>query len=82
MVETLSELVRGESLKHPALTRGEISFDELAAEYLARTGRQPRLLPLPVGGKVAAAFKAGLHIDEGSSFGTITWEQYLDRRLG
>ncbi len=58
------------------------SIDELAESYLASTGRQPRLLPLPVGGKVAAAFRAGLHIDPDASFGKVTWEEFLDGMLG
>ena len=57
------------------------SVDDLAAEYLQRTGRQPRLLPLPVGGKVAAAFRAGHHIDPDRAHGRITWEDFLDSKL-
>lgn len=52
------------------------------AEYLARTlmearGREKPMLNLPVFGKAAAAFKAGVHTNPDRALGTKTWEEYL-----
>ena len=54
----------------------------LTAEHLARTlmaaqGRKKTMLNLPVPGKAAAAFKAGVHTNPDEAVGVRTWAHYL-----
>lgn len=56
----------------------------LTAEYLARSllaarGQKKAVLNLPVPGKAAAAFRAGLHTNPDQAVGVKTWEEYLRR---
>lgn len=54
----------------------------LTADYLARTllaarGKTKPILNLPVPGKAAAAFRAGLHTNPDEAVGVRTWDEYL-----
>ncbi|MDX1468888.1 MAG: NAD-dependent epimerase/dehydratase family protein [Acidimicrobiia bacterium] len=54
----------------------------LTAEYLARSllaaqGKTKPILNLPVPGKAAAAFRAGLHTNPDEAVGVKTWDDYL-----
>lgn len=54
----------------------------LTAEHLARTlmaaqGRKKTMLNLPVPGKAAAAFRAGVHTNPDEAVGVKTWVEYL-----
>ena len=55
------------------------------AEYLARTlmeqqGRERPMIPLPVFGRAASAFKQGIHTNPERAVGNRTWEQFLSER--
>jgi uncharacterized protein YbjT (DUF2867 family) len=57
------------------------SFEETFPLFLALTRRRRLVLPLPVRGRVAAAFRAGGNLLSDGERGTRTFEEYLRSRL-
>ena len=56
-------------------------FDDLARAWSHARGRSRRVLPLPIAGRAARAFKQGVNLCPGHKDGTVTWEDWLtDRR--
>lgn len=55
---------------------------DLAHAYLKARHRRRLVLPLPLPGKVARGFQAGLNLTPDHAVGRRTWEQYLAARLG
>jgi len=55
---------------------------ELARAWLKARGRRRLLLPLPLFGKVAAAYRAGYNCAPESKYGRITWAEWLSHRYG
>lgn len=52
---------------------------DLARSYLRSTGRRRALLPVPVPGAAAAAFRHGGHLAPDHATGRVTFEQFLAR---
>ena len=57
------------------------SFEETLPLFLALTGRRRLVLPLPLRGRVAAAFRAGGNLLSDGERGSRTFEEYLRTRL-
>jgi uncharacterized protein YbjT (DUF2867 family) len=57
------------------------SFEETVPLFLALTRRRRRVLPLPLPGRVAAAFRAGGNLLSDGERGTRTFEEYLRSRI-
>ena len=57
------------------------SFDQLARNYLAATGKRRMIMNLPIPGQAAAAFRAGANMVPDHATGAGTWEAYLSRRF-
>ncbi len=55
--------------------------EDVARAYLAAAGLRRPLLRVPVPGAVGRAFRAGAQLAPGHADGTITWDDYLRRRL-
>ena len=55
---------------------------DLVRGYLRATGKRRPLLPLRLPGKAAAAIRAGAHLAPDRAGGLITWEEFLDARVG
>jgi uncharacterized protein YbjT (DUF2867 family) len=52
---------------------------DLARSYLRSTGRRRALLPVPLPGAAAAAFRRGGHLTPDNATGRVTFEQFLAR---
>lgn len=57
------------------------TFGDLARSYLEATGRQRRILELPLPGRFARAFREGAHVCPERADDGITWEQFLSETL-
>ncbi|MET0865733.1 MAG: NAD(P)H-binding protein [Nakamurella sp.] len=57
-------------------------FGDLVRGYLQATHRRRMILPLPMPGKAAAAFRAGGNLAPDHADGRRTWEEFLADRLG
>ncbi|MDP2676024.1 MAG: NAD(P)H-binding protein [Dehalococcoidia bacterium] len=55
---------------------------ELARVWLKARGKRRLLVPLPLFGKVAGAYRAGYNCAPESKYGRITWAEWLSRRYG
>lgn len=58
------------------------TLTSLAGSYLRAAGRHQRLLPVPLPGAAAAAFRRGGHLAPEHAAGQVTFEEFLARRLG
>jgi uncharacterized protein YbjT (DUF2867 family) len=58
------------------------SSAELARSYLRAAGRRRGVLPVWLPGAAAAGFRRGGHLAPGNAVSRVTFEQFLDRRLG
>jgi uncharacterized protein YbjT (DUF2867 family) len=58
------------------------SSAELARSYLRVAGRRRGVLPVWLPGAAAVGFRRGGHLAPGNAVGRVTFEQFLDRRLG
>lgn len=52
---------------------------DLARAYLRAAGRRRLVLPVPLPGKTARAYRVGGHLTPEHAIGTITYEQFLER---
>jgi uncharacterized protein YbjT (DUF2867 family) len=57
------------------------TFADLAHSYQEATGRHRRLVEVPVPGKIARAFREGAQTCPERRYGTITWEEFLERTV-
>jgi len=57
-------------------------FAELADAYLKATGRQRRLVEIPLPGKTARAWREGAQLCPDRAYGRIRWEEFLRDRFG
>jgi uncharacterized protein YbjT (DUF2867 family) len=55
-------------------------FDDLARAWLRARDSSRRIVVFPIAGRVARAFKEGVHLCPGHKDGTITWEDWLTAR--
>jgi uncharacterized protein YbjT (DUF2867 family) len=53
--------------------------DELAQAWLVATGTRRQLVALPLPGRVAAGFRAGLHTSLEHRDGRVSWQEWLAR---
>ncbi len=56
------------------------SVSELATTYREVRGLRRPIVPIPLPGKIASAFREGAAIRPGSRIGTITWADWLDEQ--
>ncbi|MFD6948615.1 nucleoside-diphosphate sugar epimerase [Nocardiopsis sp. TSRI0078] len=56
------------------------SFHDLAGAYLSWAGPERRLLPVRLPGSVFAAYREGHHLSPERAVGTVTFQEFLDRR--
>lgn len=80
----LAELARGRPAGRVADMGGPqvLPSTELARQYLAAAGKRRPVLPVPVPGRTARAFRSGYHLAPDNATATITFEQYLSERFG
>jgi uncharacterized protein YbjT (DUF2867 family) len=57
------------------------TFADLAHSYQEATGRHRRLVEVPVPGKIARVFREGAQTCPERRYGTITWEEFLERTV-
>ena len=57
------------------------SFASLARAYQKAARRHRRLVEVPIPGKTARAFRGGAQTCPERRYGTITWEEFLDRTV-
>ena len=55
---------------------------DLSRAWFLTQNRNPFLINLPIPGKVAAGFRAGLNTTQENRYGTITWQEWLTARYG
>jgi uncharacterized protein YbjT (DUF2867 family) len=55
---------------------------DLVRSYLRPIGKHRPILPVPLPGKAAAAFRAGANLAPDRAVGRRTWEEFLAARLG
>ena len=55
------------------------TFPDLARSYLKVSGRRRRVLEVPVPGKAARALRDGAQLAPDHAYGTIRWEEFLNR---
>ncbi|KAA3643093.1 MAG: NAD-dependent epimerase/dehydratase family protein [Chloroflexi bacterium] len=58
-----------------------LSWGELANSWMAAQGMQRKVRHLPIPGKVARAFREGVHTTPENRYGKISWQQWLDKRF-
>ncbi len=54
---------------------------DLTRSYLWATGRQKRVLEIPIPGRMARAWRQGAHLTSDHRYGRTTWEEFLGRAL-
>jgi uncharacterized protein YbjT (DUF2867 family) len=54
---------------------------DLVRSYLRASGKQRPILPLPLPGKAARAFRAGANLAPDRAVGRRTWEDFLAERV-
>lgn len=59
-----------------------LPVEAIARRYLHARGKRALLLPIPVPGKSARAFRQGWNTTPNAAEGTLTWEEFLSRRHG
>ena len=57
------------------------TLDDAVRAYLEITGRRRRVLPVPVSGKTARAFREGALTCPDEAYGEIRWEEFLRGRI-
>lgn len=57
------------------------AFDDLIRGYLKAAHRRRLIMPVPMGGKAAAAIRAGANLAPDRAVGTRTWEAFLSERV-
>ena len=57
------------------------TIEDLAQEYLRAAGKRRKVLAVPAPGAVARGYREGHHLAADHPFGTITFEQYLERTI-
>ncbi len=57
------------------------TLDDAVRAYLGITGRRRRVLPVPVPGKTARAFREGALTCPDEAYGEIRWEEFLRGRM-
>ncbi|GIH90461.1 SDR family oxidoreductase [Planobispora siamensis] len=79
VAERLAELAVGEPAgRVPDLGGPEVlGAAEIARIYLRATGRRRPVLPVPIPGRVFAAFRGGVHMVPGRRDGRVTFEKFL-----
>ncbi|RSS40851.1 SDR family oxidoreductase [Streptomyces sp. WAC08241] len=79
----LAELAAGEPAgRVPDMGGPEVlPFRELARTYLRAIGQHRRLLDVPLAGKAYRGFRAGGHLTPERAVGTVTFEEFLAKRL-
>ena len=79
----LAEIALSEPLgRAPDVGGPEVrTFAELARSYLEVSGRQRRVVKIPVPGKTARAFREGAHLCPDREYGQIRWEEFLRQRV-
>ena len=66
----------------PDLAGPEIlGIEHLARTYMTARGKERPLVGYPKPGRVARAFRDGLHTNPERSVGKLTWAEYLERRF-
>ena len=66
----------------PDLAGPEIlGIEHLARTYMTAKGKERPLVKYPKPGRVARAFRAGLHTNPAQAVGKLTWAGYLERRF-
>ena len=58
-----------------------MKLTDAARDYLAVAGRRKRVLPFPLPGKTARAFRDGALTCPDNRYGKLRWEEYLQRKL-
>jgi uncharacterized protein YbjT (DUF2867 family) len=58
------------------------SAAELARSYLRAAGKRRGVLPVRLPGAAAAGFRRGGHLAPDNAVGRVTFEEFLERRLG
>jgi hypothetical protein len=56
-------------------------MDEIVRTYLRARGKRRLLLPVPIPGKAARAFRAGANLAPERAVGQRTWEDFLAERV-
>ena len=68
----------GPSGRAPDMGGPEVrSFDDLARSWMRARGRSRRVVRVPVAGRAARAFKAGVNLCPDHPDGTVTWDEWL-----
>jgi uncharacterized protein YbjT (DUF2867 family) len=66
----------------PDLAGPEIlGIEHLARTYMTAKGKERPLVSYPKPGRVARAFRQGLHTNPGRAVGKVTWADHLQRRF-
>jgi uncharacterized protein YbjT (DUF2867 family) len=80
----LAELAAGSSVGRAPDIGGPQVRDcrELAAEFLASTGRRRRIVPVRVPGRIFGAYAAGMHLTPGNRVDGATFSQFLETKPG
>jgi uncharacterized protein YbjT (DUF2867 family) len=55
------------------------AFDDLARSWMRARGRSRRVVLLPIAGRIARAFEAGVNLCPDHADGKVTWETWLAR---
>lgn len=78
----VASLGRGAGGRLPDLAGPEVlTLGEIARAWLAARGKRSPILPLPVMGKIAAAFRTGVNTAPHRRVGQVTWGEYLQRHF-
>jgi uncharacterized protein YbjT (DUF2867 family) len=59
-----------------------LTIGEMASKYRAARGMRRPIVRLPIPGKVAGGFRAGNALCPDRTVGSVTWEEWLDRKYG
>jgi uncharacterized protein YbjT (DUF2867 family) len=58
------------------------TMGELATGWMRARGKKRTIVPLPLPGRAAAAFRRGQNTCPDERYGKVTWEEYLSRKYG
>lgn len=84
VADRLAEFALGEPAGHATDIGGPRAelLEDMARTYLAATGRRKRVVGVPLFGKAAGEFRAGMHLlGPGGIIGRRTFDEYLRDRL-
>jgi uncharacterized protein YbjT (DUF2867 family) len=84
VADRLVDLVAGEPLgRAPDFGGPQVrGIDDLARAWRRAWGRTDRVLTVPLPGRIARAFREGVHTCPDHAGGTVTWEQWLATHAG